>query len=117
MSREKLVSVTFLSSVIPYFGHFQVSSVSYYLTFCLVPIYLLLLWNAVSDKNRAAMVACLLFMIPLIPLAHPFIFAYLLCFTLLLTLAGRVTQSGLLKKKLSVLKAWFEIHFPALQEK
>lgn len=102
MSREKLVSVTFLSSVIPYFGHFQASTVSYFLTFCLVPIYLLLLWNAISNKNRTAMIACLLFMIPLLPLAHPFIFTYLLCFALLLTFAGKVTQSGLLKKILSL---------------
>jgi len=102
MSREKLVSVTFLSSVIPYFGHFQASTVSYFLTFCLVPIYLLLLWNAISNKNRTAMIACLLFMIPLLPLAHPFIFTYLLCFALLLTFASKVTQSGLLKKILSL---------------
>lgn len=101
MSREKLVSVTFLSSVIPYFGHFQASAVSYYLTFCLVPIYLLLLWNAISNKNRTAMIACLLFMMPLLPFAHPFIFTYLLCFALLLTFAGKVMQSGLLKKALS----------------
>ncbi|MDQ1276770.1 MAG: hypothetical protein QG610_2348 [Euryarchaeota archaeon] len=102
MSREKLVSVTFLSSVIPYFGHFQASTVSYFLTFCLVPIYLLLLWNTISNKNRTAMIACLLFMMPLLPLAHPFIFTYLLCFALLLTFAGKVTQSGLLKKILSL---------------
>jgi len=102
MSREKLVSVTFLSSVIPYFGHFQASTVSYYLTFCLVPIYLLLLWNAISDKNKMAMTACLLFMVPLLPLAHPFIFTYLLCFALLLTFAGKFMQSGLLKKILSL---------------
>ena len=102
MSREKLVSVTFLSSVIPYFGHFQVSTVPYYLTFCLVPIYLLLLWNAISDKNRTAGVVCLLFMIPLLPLAHPFIFTYLVCFSLLLAFAGKVMQSGLLKKIISL---------------
>jgi len=101
MSREKLVSVTFLSSVIPYFGHFQASTVSYYLTFCLIPLYLLLLWNAISGKNRMAMTACLLFMVPLLPLAHPFIFIYLLCFALLLAFAGKVMQSGLLKKVLS----------------
>jgi hypothetical protein len=102
MSREKLVSVTFLSSVIPYFGHFQASTVSYYLIFCLVPIYLLLLWNAISDKNKMAMTVCLLFMVPLLPLAHPFIFTYLLCFALLLTFAGKAMQSGLLKKVLSI---------------
>jgi hypothetical protein len=101
MSREKLVSVTFISSVIPYFGHFQVSTVSYYLIFCLVPLYLLLLWNAIANKNRMAMVACLIFMIPLLPLAHPFIFTYLLCFSLLLTFAGKAMQSGLLKKIIS----------------
>lgn len=102
MSREKLVSVTFISSVIPYFGHFQVSTVPYYLTFCLVPIYLLLLWNAISDKNRMEMVVCLLFMVPLLPLAHPFIFTYLVCFSLLLVFAGKIMQSGLLKKILSL---------------
>ena len=102
MSREKLVTVTFLSSIIPYFGHFQVSTVPYYLTFCLIPLYLLLLWNAISNKNRTAMVACLLFMVPLLPLAHPFIFTYLLCFALLLTFAGKAMQSGLLKKILSL---------------
>lgn len=101
MSREKLVTVTFLSSVIPYFGHFQASTVSYYLTFCLVPIYLLLLWNAISGKNRMAMVACLIFMAPLLPLSHPFIFTYLLCFALLLTFAGKVMRSGLFNKILS----------------
>lgn len=101
MSREKLVSVTFLSSVIPYFGHFQISTVPYYLTFCLVPIYLLLLWNVISGKNRTMMVVCLFFMMPLLPLAHPFIFTYLVCFALLLGFAGKAMQSGLLKKILS----------------
>ncbi len=102
MSREKLVSVTFLSSVIPYFGHFQVSTVPYYLSFCLVPIYLLLLWNAISNKNRGPMIACLLFMIPLLPLAHPFIFTYLVCLALLLIFAGKITQPDFLKKILSL---------------
>ena len=102
MSREKLVSVTFLSSVIPYFGHFQASTVYYYLIFCLVPIYLLLLWNVISGKNRMEVIVCLLLMMPLLPLAHPFIFTYLLSFTLLLTFAGKLTQSGLLKKVLSL---------------
>lgn len=102
MSREKLVSVTFLSSVIPYFGHFQASTVYYYFIFCLVPIYLLLLWNVISGKNRMAVIACLLLMMPLLPLAHPFIFTYLLAFALLLTFAGKLTQSGLLKKVLSL---------------
>ncbi|AKB17358.1 hypothetical protein [Methanosarcina sp. WWM596] len=98
MSRIKLVSVTFLSSVIPYFGHFQVSTIPYYLAFCLVPIYLLLLWNAISNQNRTMMVVCLLFMIPLLPLAHPFIFTYLVFFALLLIFAGKAMRSGLLKK-------------------
>ncbi len=53
MSREKLVSVAFLSSLIPYFGHFQASTSPYYLCFCLVPLYLFVLRNALSDKNRA----------------------------------------------------------------
>ena len=101
MSREKLVSVTFISSVIPYFGHFQVSTVPYYLTFCLIPIYLLLLWNAISGQNRAAMVVCLLFLMPLLPLAHPFIFMYLVCFSLL-SFAGKVMQSWLPKKIFSL---------------
>ncbi|MHC1756434.1 MAG: hypothetical protein AB9861_13575 [Methanosarcina sp.] len=102
MSREKLVSVTFLSSAIPYFGHFQVSTVPYYLTFCLVPLYLHLLWNAIADKNRKAIVVCLLFMVPLLPLAHPFIFMYLVCLALLLAISGKAMQSGLLKKILSL---------------
>jgi hypothetical protein len=102
MSREKLVSVTFLSSVIPYFGHFQVSTVPCYLTFCLVPVYLVLLWDAISGKNRTTMVICLLFMVPLLPLAHPFIFTYLVCFALLLAFSGKVMQSGLLKKIFSL---------------
>jgi len=102
MSREKLVTVTFLSSVIPYFGHFQVSTVPYYLSFCLIPVYLLLLWNAISDNNRKAAIVCLLVMMPLLPLAHPFIFTYLVCFALLLTLAGKALQSGILKKIFSL---------------
>ncbi|MDY9926421.1 hypothetical protein [Methanosarcina sp.] len=102
MSREKLVSVTFLSSVIPYFGHFQVSTVPYYLTFCLVPLYLLLLWNAITDKNRKSILVCLLFMVPLLPLAHPFIFIYLVCFALLLAFSGKAMQSGFLKKILDL---------------
>jgi|GEM_PF-381270 len=98
MSREKLVMITFLSSVIPYFGHFQFSTVPYYLSFCLIPIYLLLLWNLISDKNRKASIVCLLFMMPLLALAHPFIFTYLACFALLLTFAGKAIKSGFLKK-------------------
>ena len=47
------------------------------------------------------MVVCLLFMITLLPLAHPFIFTYLVCFALLLTFAGKAMQSGLLKKIVS----------------
>jgi len=97
MSREKLVSITFISSVIPYFGHFQVSTFPDYLTFCLVPIYLLLLWNANSGKNKVAMFVCLLFIMPLLPLAHPFIFMYLVCFSLL-SFAGKIVQSRLPKK-------------------
>lgn len=101
MSREKLVSVTFVSSVIPYFGHFQVSTVPYYLTFCLIPIYLFLMWNAISGQNRAAMVVCLLFLMPLLSLVHPFIFMYLVCFSLL-SFAGKVMQSRLPKKIFSL---------------
>jgi hypothetical protein len=101
MSREKLVSVAFLSSTIPYFGHFQTSSASYYLTFCLVPLYLLVLRSAISDKNRA-MAVCLLFMMPLIPLAHPFIFAYLIYFSLSLTFSSKMLKPGFLHKILSL---------------
>ena len=93
MSREKLVSVAFLSSLIPYFGHFQVSTSPYYLCFCLVPLYLFVLRNALSDKNRA-MAICLLLMMPLIPLAHPFIFAYLVCFSLFLVLSSTILKPG-----------------------
>jgi hypothetical protein len=101
MSREKLVLVAFLSSMIPYFGHFQTSAASCYLTFCLVPLYLFVLRSALSDKNLA-MAVCLLFMMPLIPLAHPFIFAYLACFSLLLTFSGKILKSGFLRKILSL---------------
>ena len=97
MSREKLVSVAFLSSLIPYFGHFQASAAPYYLCFCLVPLYLFVLRNALSDKNRA-MGVCLLFMLPLIPLAHPFIFAYLVCFSLSLIFSSTILKSGFLRK-------------------
>lgn len=96
MSREKLVSVAFLSSIIPYFGHFQVSIAPYYLSFCLIPLYLFVLRNALSAKNRA-MGICLLFMLPLLPLAHPFIFVYLVCFSLLLAVSGTLLKPGLLR--------------------
>jgi len=101
MSREKLVSVAFLSSMIPYFGHFQTSAASCYLTFCLIPLYLFVLRSALSDKKKA-MAVCLLFMMPLIPLAHPFIFAYLVCFSLLLTFSSKVLKPGFLRKILSL---------------
>jgi hypothetical protein len=101
MSREKLVITAFLCSMIPYFGHFQTSAASYYLTFCLIPLYLFVLRNAISDKNRA-MAACLLFMMPLIPLAHPFIFAYLACFSLSLTISSKILKPGFLRKILSL---------------
>ncbi|HET8687422.1 MAG TPA: hypothetical protein VFM18_12280, partial [Methanosarcina sp.] len=101
MSREKLVIVTFLSSMIPYFGHFQTSAASYYLTFCLIPLYLFVLRSALSDKNRA-MAVCLLLMMPLIPLSHPFIFAYLVCVSLLLNLSSTVLKPGFLRKILSL---------------
>jgi len=101
MSREKLVSVAFLSSLIPYFGHFQVSTFPYYLCFCLVPLYLFVLRNALAAKNRA-MAVCLLFMIPLLPLSHPFIFAYLICFSLSLAVSGTMLKTGFLRKILSL---------------
>src|SRR5665647_23954 len=97
MSREKLVSVAFLSSLIPYFGHFQVSTSPYYLSFCLVPLYLFVLRNALSDKNRA-MVICSLLMMLLIPLSHPFIFAYLACFSVFLVLSIQSLKPGFLHK-------------------
>jgi len=100
MSREKLVLTAFLSSLIPYFGHFQTSAIPYYLCFCLIPLYLLVLRSAISDKNRA-MAVCLLFMIPLIPLAHPFIFAYLACFSLSLAFSSKILKPGFLHKTLS----------------
>lgn len=101
MSREKLVSVAFLSSLIPYFGHFQVSTLPYYLCFCLVPLYLFVLRNALSGKNRA-MFICLLLMIPLFPLADPFIFAYLAIFSIFLIFSMRSMKSGLLHKIMSL---------------
>jgi len=100
MSREKLVLTAFLSSLIPYFGHFQTSAVPYYLCFCLIPLYLLVLRSVISDKNRA-MAVCLLFMIPLIPLAHPFIFAYLACFSLSLAFSSKMPKLEFLRKILS----------------
>jgi len=100
MSREKLVLVTFLASFIPYFGHFQVSTFPYYLCFCLVPLYLFVLRNALAAKNKK-MAVCLLFMLPLLSLAHPFIFAYLICFSLSLAVSGTVLKPGLLRKILS----------------
>jgi hypothetical protein len=101
MSREKLVSVAFLSSLIPYFGHFQVSTSPYYLSFCLVPLYLFVLRNALSNKNRA-MSVCSLLMILLIPLAHPFIFAYLALFSLSLAFSVNTLNPGFLRKILSL---------------
>lgn len=100
MSREKLVLTAFLSSIIPYFGHFQTSAVPYYLCFCLIPLYLLVLRSVISDKNRT-MAICLLFMIPLIPLAHPFIFAYLACFSLSLAFSSKMLKLGFLRKILN----------------
>ncbi len=101
MSREKLVLVAFLSSFIPYFGHFQVSTSPYYLCFCLVPLYLFVLRNAFTAKSRA-MVICPLLMVPLIPLAHPFIFAYLACFSVFLILSMKSLKPGLLQKILNL---------------
>lgn len=100
MSREKLTLTAFLCSTVLYFGHFQTSAASYYLTFCLVPLYLLVLRSVISDKKKA-MAVCLLFMMPLIPLAHPFIFAYLVCFSLSLTLSSKILKPGFLPKILS----------------
>lgn len=97
MSREKLVSVAFLSSLVPYFGHFQISTTPYYLSFCLVPLYLYVIRNAFSGKNRE-MGICLILMIPLIPLADPFIFAYLACYSVFLILSMRSLKSDLLHK-------------------
>lgn len=97
MDREKLVIVTFLSSLIPYFGHFQISTFPYYLCFCLVPLYLFVLTNTFASKNRA-MIMCLLFMVPLIPLAHPFIFIYLICFSLSFVISDTILKPGFLRK-------------------
>jgi hypothetical protein len=100
MSREKLVSVSFLSSLIPYFGHFQVSTSPYYLCFCLVPLYLFVMRNSLSGKNRS-MVICLLLMVPLIPLGDPFIFAYLACFFVFLIFSMKSMKSGIFQKIMS----------------
>ncbi len=97
MDREKLVIVTFLSSLIPYFGHFQMSTFPYYLCFCLVPLYLFVLTNMFVSKNRA-MIMCLLFMVPLVPLAHPFIFIYLICFFLSFVISDTILKPGFLRK-------------------
>lgn len=48
------------------------------------------------------MAVCLLFMMPLIPLAHPFIFAYLACFSLLLLFSSKVLKPGFLRNILSL---------------
>ena len=48
------------------------------------------------------MAVCLLFMMPLIPLAHPFIFAYLVCFSLLLAFSSKILKPGFLRKILSL---------------
>jgi hypothetical protein len=101
MSREKLVAVAFLSSLIPYFGHFQFSTSPYYLCFCLVPLYIFALRNAFSSKN-GKMAICSLLMILLIPLAHPFIFAYLACFSAFVFLSIKSLKPGILKKILSL---------------
>lgn len=100
MSREKLVSVSFLSSLIPYFGHFQVSTSPYYLCFCLVPLYLCVMRNSLSGKNRS-MLICFLLMIPLIPLGDPFIFAYLACFFVFLIFSLKSMKSGVFQKIMS----------------
>lgn len=47
------------------------------------------------------MAVCLLFMIPLIPLAHPFIFAYLACFSLSLAFSSKIPKLEFLRKILS----------------
>lgn len=101
MSREKLVIVSFLVSVIPYFGHFQASISPYYLSFCLVPLYLYILRNVFSAKNKTMTVA-LIIMLPLLPLAHPFTFTYLLSFSLLLIVSGVILKPGLLRGMLKI---------------
>jgi hypothetical protein len=101
MSREKLISVAFLSSIIPYFGHFQVSSNPYYLCFSLVPLCLFMLRSAISDKNKK-MVVCLFFLIPLIPLAHPFIFVYMFCFSLFLLISKKILNPDFFRKILTL---------------
>jgi len=112
MNREKLLLVTFLSSLIPYFGYFQVSIYPYYLCFCLVPLYLFVLRNAFATKNRA-MVMCLLFLMPLLPLADPFIFIYLICFSLSFAVSGTILKSGFLRTILSLnFLSLNSLHFP-----
>jgi hypothetical protein len=101
MSREKLVSVAFLSSLIPCFGHFQFSTSPYYLCFCLIPLNIFVLRNAFSSKN-GKMAICSLLMISLIPLAHPFIFAYLACFSIFVILSIKSLKPGILKKILNL---------------
>jgi hypothetical protein len=101
MSREKLISIAFLSSLIPYFGHFQGTSIPYYLCFCLVPLYLFMLRSAISENNKP-MAVCLLFIVPLIPLAHPFIFAYMFCFSIFLLISSRILKPGLFRKILAL---------------
>ncbi|AKB30451.1 hypothetical protein MSSIT_3732 [Methanosarcina siciliae T4/M] len=89
ISREKLVGVVLLSSFLLYFWHFQFSTFPYYLSFCMVPIYLFVLRKAILDENRKMLIS-FPFMIALLPLAHPFIFAYLICFSLLLIVINEI---------------------------
>ncbi len=100
MNREKLISVAFLASMIPYFGHFQVSTSAYYMCFCLVPLYLYVLRNALSGRNGAVYI-CSLLMILLIPLAHPLIFIYITFFFLSLVFSLKMLKPSFLGKVLS----------------
>ena len=109
MNREKLVSVAFLSSTIPYFGHFQVSTSAYYLCFCLVPLHLFMLRNALSGKNGAIYI-CSLLMILLIPLAHPSIFIYMSFFFLSLAFSLKALKPNFLCKVLNF--NFFSIKLP-----
>jgi hypothetical protein len=93
MLREKLVGLTLLSSFLLYFWRFQFSVFPYYLSFCMIPIYLFVLKKALSDKNRTMLIS-FLFMITLLPLAHPFIFVYIICFSLLLMFSGKILNRG-----------------------
>jgi hypothetical protein len=59
------------------------------------------------------MVMCLLFLMPLLPLADPFIFTYLICFSLSFAVSGTILKPGFLRTILSLnFLSLNSLHFP-----